>query len=185
MPSSRYADAFAYAEELHREQRRKGTGIPYISHLMIVSAMILEHGGSEDQAIAGLLHDAAEDQGATTVLHEIRRRYGQDVARMVEETSDSFEEPKPPWRARKEAYLDGIATKSPDALLVSLADKVHNAESIAQDVEVSGPTVWGRFTAGRDGTLWYYRELLGALTRRAPGALSARLERAVCRMETA
>jgi (p)ppGpp synthase/HD superfamily hydrolase len=130
-------------------QLRKGTSIPYLSHLMAVSALVLEHGGDEEQAIAGLLHDAAEDQGGETTLREIERRYGNDVARIVADCTDAWTEPRPPWRQRKEAYLAKLPTKPARSLLVSLADKAHNASAILRDYRVLGERLWERFNGGR------------------------------------
>src|ERR1051325_6799957 len=122
-----------YAARLHREQTRKGTEIPYVSHLLAVSALILEHGGDEDQAIAGLLHDAAEDQGGQARLAEIESMFGPGVSRIVADCTDSWTDPKPPFRERKEAYLAHLPQKPQRSLLVSLADKTHNATAILFD----------------------------------------------------
>src|SRR6202165_1818736 len=105
MLTGRYDEAFRYAHELHSNQKRKGTSIPYISHLMIVSALVIENGGTEDQAIGALLHDAAEDQGGTKTLNEVRRRFGDVVAEIVSDCTDAWDDPKPLWKPRKEAYL--------------------------------------------------------------------------------
>jgi beta-N-acetylhexosaminidase len=123
MLTSRYDEAFRYAHELHRTQTRKGTAIPYIAHLMTVSALVAEHGGSEEQAIGTLFHDAAEDQGGEATLNEIRVRFGDAVAEIVSDCTDSWDEPKPEWRPRKEAYLTKLPAKPTRSLLVSLADK--------------------------------------------------------------
>ncbi len=179
MLTQRYDDAFALAHELHRAQRRKGSEIPYIAHLMSVSALVIEHGGDEDQAIAGLLHDAAEDCGGAPTLAQIERRFGAGVAAIVADCTDAWEEPKPPWRARKEAYLASLPGKPDRSLLVSLADKVHNAESILADHRAIGEALWPRFTGGREGSRWYYRALAGIFATRRPGPLADRLERAV------
>ena len=152
MLTDRYSDAFRYAHELHRTQRRKGTTVPYISHLMAVSSLVLEHGGNEDQAIAGLLHDAAEDQGGRATLANIRDRFGNIVADIVADCTDAWADPKPPWRARKEAYLAALPGKPATSLLVSLADKTHNAEAILQDFRVEGEHLWSRFSGGQEGT---------------------------------
>jgi (p)ppGpp synthase/HD superfamily hydrolase len=111
MLTARFDKAFLYAHQLHQGQVRKGTAIPYISHLMTVSALVVEHGGDEDQAIAGLLHDAAEDQGGAERLAEIRAKFGDSVAEIVADCTDAWTEPKPPWRPRKEAYLKALPNK--------------------------------------------------------------------------
>jgi (p)ppGpp synthase/HD superfamily hydrolase len=165
MLTPRYDEAFRYAHELHRAQTRKGTSIPYISHLMIVSALVIENGRSEAQAIGGLLHDAAEDQGGTETLEEIRTRFGDPVAEIVSDCTDSWDEPKPDWRPRKEAYLAKLPTKSPRSLLVSLADKTHNAEAILFDYRVLGDALWDRFNSGAEG---YPLVLLKFTQRRSP-----------------
>lgn len=179
MLSERYDDAFRYARSLHHAQFRKGSGVPYIAHLIAVSALVLENGGDEDQAIAGLLHDAAEDQGGEPTLADIRRRFGEGVARIVSDCTDSWSDPKPPWRARKEAYLATLAAKDRRSLLVCLADKTNNAEAILTDYLALGDDLWPRFTGGDEGTRWYYRSLSDILTVAMPGPLSRRLERAV------
>ncbi len=183
--SPRFSHALEYAATLHREQFRKGTAIPYISHLLSVAALVLEAGGTEDQAIAALLHDGPEDQGGEETLRTIRERFGEPVARMVAACTDAWEDPKPEWRQRKEAYLTHLTSVDHDALLVSMADKVHNVRAIAADYQAIGDAVWSRFSGGRDGTLWYYRALLEAYRRRAPGSLLQALDRDVTRLEQA
>jgi (p)ppGpp synthase/HD superfamily hydrolase len=178
MLTKRFDDAFQYAHTLHQEQTRKGTAIPYISHLMSVAALVIEHGGNEDQAIAALLHDAPEDQGGAETLAEIKTRFGDAVADIVSDCTDSWTEPKPAWRPRKEAYLNGLAKKSQQSLLVSLADKTHNAEAILFDYRQLGDQLWPRFNGGADGTRWYYSELANAFAKSMPGRLADRLGRA-------
>ncbi len=176
MPLSKdFDDALVYAADLHRNQVRKGTGIPYIAHLMSVSSRILVAGGSEVQAIAGLLHDAAEDQGGVPTLENIKTRFGVHVAQIVADCTDSWAEPKPEWRFRKEAYISALPSKMPESLLVSLADKVDNAEAILYDYRVLGDKLWSRFTGGRQGTIWYYRSLSRIFTDLLPCALSDQL----------
>jgi (p)ppGpp synthase/HD superfamily hydrolase len=178
MLTSRYDEAFRYTHELHRTQKRKGTSIPYISHLMIVSALVIENCGTEDQAIAALLHDAAEDQGGTKTLNEVRRRFGDVVAEIVSDCTDAWDDPKPPWQPRKEGYLATLPAKPPQSLLVSLADKTHNAEAILFDYRVLGEALWDRFSGGAAGTRWYYKSLADIFTDIMPGRLSDRLSRA-------
>ena len=157
---SRFDDAPTFATKAHREQRRKGPKqIPYMGHLLGVCSLVIEDGGDEDEAIAALLHDAVEDQGGEPMFAEIRARFGDRVADIVLACSDSTEEEKEPWRERKESYLAALPAKSPGALRVSLADKLFNARSILRDFLDVGPDVWSRFNAGRDGQLWYYRQL--------------------------
>jgi (p)ppGpp synthase/HD superfamily hydrolase len=157
--TGRYDDALVFASKLHREQFRKASKIPYISHLLSVSALVIESGGSEDQAIAGLLHDAAEDQGGRKTLEAIRDRFGDSVATIVSDCTDSWTQPKPPWRERKEAYIARLPLKPEESLLVSLADKAHNSRTILADYREVGDKVWDRFRGGKTGTLWYYQSL--------------------------
>lgn len=168
--SRRFDDALVYANTIHASQTRKGTGIPYMSHLMGVCSLTLEHGGDEDQAIAALLHDAVEDCGGEGRLKDIRSRFGEDVALIVDHCTDSWEEPKPEWRPRKEIYVHCIAEKPARSLLVSLADKTHNAGAIVADLYVHGDDLWSRFTGSRDGTLWYYDALANAFKDRLSGS---------------
>jgi len=177
--STLYDDALVYAADLHRTQLRKGSAVPYIAHLLSVSSRVLSAGGNEVQAIAGLLHDAAEDQGGQATLDEIRGRFGNGVAEIVADCTDAWIDPKPPWRPRKEAYLTKLPHKPASSLLVSLADKVDNAEAIARDHDEIGDAVWERFSGGKEGTIWYYRALSEIFDAALPGALSRQLARAV------
>ncbi len=158
---SDFDDALIYASDIHRAQPRKASEVPYVSHLLGVASLVIEEGGTQTQAIAALLHDAVEDQGGLPRLEDIRVRFGQEVAEIVEACTDTMEEPKPPWRQRKESYLAHLPSAPPDALLVSVADKVHNARSILMDLRTGGVGMFERSTGGRDGTLWYYRTLVG------------------------
>lgn len=181
-----FSDAFSVALKLHRNQARKGSeqdgpGIPYMAHLMSVAALVLEHGGDEEEAIAALLHDGPEDQGGQRTLDDIRDRFGGRVADIVEACSDTLEVPKPEWRARKERYLDHLRkATNPSVFLVSAADKVHNLRSILGDYRRLGDEVWERFKGKKRGTLWYYGELLRIFQeRQSPrcGDLVGELER--------
>ena len=152
---------------------RKATSIPYVSHLFAVCGLVLEDGGTEDEAIAALLHDGPEDQGGEVVLDEVRARFGPEVAAIVAGLSDALPsagEEKSPWRLRKEGYLRHLREASPSVLRVSLADKLHNARSILVDRRADGEAVWARFNAGRAEQAWYYGELLGIFERRLPGS---------------
>lgn len=178
----RLADATALALQIHAEQLRKGTTTPYVSHLLAVAAIVLEHGGDEDQACAALLHDAIED-GGPAWEGVIKERFGPRVAGIVRACTDADTQPKPPWRARKEAYLAHLETEGPDALLVSAADKLHNARAIVSDLHTHGPGMFSRFNAGQEGTLWYYGALAEVFARRLPGPLSRELRDAVIQMQ--
>jgi GTP pyrophosphokinase len=168
--TERFDRALHYATRHHARQLRKGTPVPYAAHLLAVASLVLEMQGSEDEAIAGLLHDVVEDGGGSEALAEIEASFGADVAEMVLANSDSVDEPvKGPWWERKRAYVDAMANKSPGALRVSLADKLHNARSILIDYRTHGDAVWARFKQGRGlATRVYYRELARAFEREAP-----------------
>ena len=178
--SKRFDDALAWASDLHRHQVRKGTPVPYVAHLLAVASLTLEAGGTEDEAIAALLHDAVEDQGGAPTLAAIRERFGSTVADIVDGCSDTDVEPKPAWRPRKEAYLAHLPGASASVRLVSVCDKLHNARSILSDYRLYGEQVWMRFSGGREGTLWYYRELVKAYRKAGmSGSLVDELERTV------
>ena len=179
MLTDRFGAVFLYAHQLHRAQTRKGTPIPYISHLMTVAALVIEHGGNEDQAIGALLHDAAEDQGGAETLEEIRKRFGDAVAEIVADCTDAWTEPKPEWRSRKEAYLAKLPAKPTQSLLVSLAYKAPNAEATLFDYRVLGEPLWDWFNGGAEGTRWYYGALARVFSTTMRGRLSDRLSRAV------
>jgi GTP pyrophosphokinase len=182
--SERFADALVYATGLHAGQVRKGSGVPYIAHLLAVTALVLEYGGDEDTAIAALLHDAVEDQGGAATRAAIAARFGEPVAAIVDGCSDTDVVPKPPWRARKEAYIAHVAGAPPAVLLVSASDKLHNARSILADYRQVGEALWDRFTGSRAGTLWYYRALVTAYRQTvAPPALVDELDRTVTELE--
>jgi len=178
-----FDDAVLYAIQLHRDQPRKGSTTPYIAHLLAVTAIVLENGGDEELAIAAVLHDAVEDQGGMATLENIRRRFGDIVAEIVLDVSDTMENPKPPWRARKEAYIAHLLHASDGSLLVSLADKLHNARSILMDLHRIGEATWERFTGGKPGTLWYYRSLVEVFKNKSNSPLVDEFTRVVHRME--
>lgn len=179
----RFEEALLYAVHAHGGQVRKGTETPYIGHLLGVCALTLELGGGEDEAVAALLHDAAEDAGGRARLEDIRARFGEDVATTVEQCTDSFETPKPPWRERKAAYVAHLEEASPAALRVGLADKIYNARSVLRDYRQVGEALWSRFNAGRDDVLWYYRALADAYLRLVPGPYADELARVVQALE--
>ena len=184
MLTERFTKALKLAAELHYHQLRKGTNIPYISHLLGVTSLVLEHGGNEDEAIAALLHDAVEDQGGAATLKLIRNQFGDNVAAIVEGCTDSYEEPKPPWRTRKENYIVHLKEVSSSVLLVSCADKLHNARAILNDLRVCGESVWERFSGGCEGTLWYYRSLVNTLSELNKNPLVEELNRVVSTIES-
>jgi (p)ppGpp synthase/HD superfamily hydrolase len=177
--TTRLDAAFAYAREVHARQTRKGTSTPYLGHLMGVSSIVLDDGGSEDEAIAALLHDAAEDHGGRERLDDIRARFGNAVARIVEDCTDSWETPKPAWKERKEAYVDHARTLPAPSLRVSAADKVHNAYAILRDLRNIGDAVWERFNATPDDVMAYYEGLVRAYRQAGGGRLVDELDRII------
>jgi len=184
--SSRFEEALGYAARAHWQQVRKSTAIPYVSHLLAVAGLVLEHGGGEDEAIAALLHDAVEDQGGSVRREDIRLRFGDEVVRIVDACSDSEGEPKPPWSERKHRYLAHLATISDDKVRrVSACDKLHNVRTLITDYRVHGAQLWARFNGKRDGTLWYYRAVADEFTAGGPAGPAAELDLAVSDLEDA
>lgn len=185
----RFREALELTYQLHARQRRKGdAGIPYLGHLLGVCSLVIEDGGSEDEAIAALLHDAVEDQGGAQTLADIRRRFGPHVASIVEQCSDTDQVPKPPWRERKQTYLAHLeAVGTPQSVLrVSAADKLHNARAILDDYRRHGDQLWERFTTrSAADQLWYYTELARILRHRLPGQLTDRLNETVGALQDA
>ena len=189
--TTRFEAALVYTARLHAYQVRKGSGIPYISHLLSVAALVLEDGGDEDEAIAALLHDAIEDQGGAKTREEIRQRFGERVVSIVDGCTDSETLPKPPWKERKLHYLEKVRLAPQEVQRVSLADKLHNARSIVADWEREGENVWQKFQGGKQGTLWFYRRLLeiyqqkgfSAERSRSANFLTQELARLITRLE--
>lgn len=182
--SHRFTDALVFAVNLHSRQLRKGSGVPYAAHLLGVCSLVLEDGGSEDEAVAALLHDAIEDQGGEATEREIRRRFGEFVAEVVVGCTDSDVHPKPPWRPRKERFVASLTTANPSVLRVVAADKLHNARALLLDHRTQGRSLWSRFSGGREGTLWYYRAVADALwARREAMGLVGMLMEAVQELE--
>ena len=181
--TSRLDDAFVYAHQTHASQLRKGTGVSYIGHLMGVASIVIDDGGTEDEAIAALLHDAPEDRGGRERLEDIRKRFGDAVARIVEDCTDSWTTPKPPWTERKQQYVEHARTLAPASLRVSAADKVHNAYAILRDLRNVGDQVWERFNAKADDILAYYQSLVRAYREAGGGRLVDELDRIVRAIE--
>jgi (p)ppGpp synthase/HD superfamily hydrolase len=184
-----FEQAMLFAVRHHREQPRKGTRIPYVAHLLQVAGLVLEAGGDEELAIAGLLHDAIEDAPAghaARVRTEIATQFGDRVLAVVEGLTDADTHPKPPWEQRKRDYLAHLS-RNADAgvLLVSSADKLHNVRAILRDLRTIGDAVWSRFAGGRDGTLWYYRALADAYQAAGGTPLSEDFSAAVTELESA
>jgi GTP pyrophosphokinase len=181
---SRFLRAFLFAAEKHAGQVRKASTIPYVAHLMGVTSLVLEAGGDEDLAMAALLHDVVEDCGGAPMLREVQRRFGKRVARVVDGCTDADTYPKPPWRERKENYIRHLKKADADTRLVSVADKLNNVRSILADYREIGESVWARFNGGREGTLWYYRTLLGEFLQHRPNRLVREFALAVGELET-
>src|ERR671932_156876 len=175
----KFEKALLYAARLHRDQTRKGTYTPYIPHLLAVAAIVGENGGTEDEVVAALLHDAPEDQGGEERLEDIRTRFGDAVAKVVAGCTDTYEEPKPAWRPRKEAYVERMSSAPASVRLVSAADKLHNARSILADLRAVSDDLWDRFTGGKEGTLWYYRALVEAYAAAGSNPVLEELDRVV------
>ncbi len=181
--TARFEDALVFTAQLHAQQYRKGSQIPYIAHLLSVSALVIEAGGDEDLVIAALLHDAVEDQGGLETLVIIRQRFGNRVADIVDSCSDSYTMPKPAWKTRKENYLDKLQTSSQEVRLVSLADKLHNARNTLRDLRKENEMVWDKLNGGKTGTLWYYRSLIEIFEQFEANFLLNELKRVVNQIE--
>ena len=185
--TARFDEALTFAAALHRHQWRKGGDIPYISHLLAVCSIVLDHGGDEDEAIAALLHDGPEDQGGVATLETIGRLFGERVQTIVAACSDTFDSPKPPWLERKQAYLEHLAggQVSRSAVLVSAADKLHNLTTTVDDLEALGVSFWDRFNSTAEQQLWYYRSLAEVYRARLGGRLAEAVAAQVDRLEAA
>jgi (p)ppGpp synthase/HD superfamily hydrolase len=177
----RFSEALVLAADIHRHQSRKGSQIPYIAHVIGVASLALEYRADEDEAIAALLHDAIEDAppvlGAAAVRQWIKLKFGERVLEIVEGCTDTDQNPKPPWKVRKEQYVARIANESSSVLVVSIADKIHNVRALQRDYRGVGDDLWTRFNpeAGKAGTLGYYRGLATAYRKRAEDSEDARV----------
>jgi len=179
----RFDQALHYAALIHAGQLRKETEIPYLAHLLGVASIALEYGANEEEAIGALLHDAGEDAGGDGRIADIRQRFGDAVADIVQGCTDAVTMPKPPWKARKEEYIAHVATASPSVRLVSTSDKLHNARAILRDYRRIGEALWSRFNGGKEGTLWYYRSLVTAFQQAGRNELNEELDRVVTELE--
>ena len=166
---NKYKKALDFAYKIHFDQKRTDTEIPYFTHLVSVSNNVIEDGGTTDEAIGGLLHDAVEDQGGLKTLIKIRKLFGNDVAKIVDECSDTIIVPKPPWLTRKKKYLSDIKKKGQSSMFVSLCDKLHNGTSIVNDYKRKGKKVWTRFTATPKQVAWYYEGLYKEFSKHLKG----------------
>jgi len=179
----RFIDALGYATRAHDGQLRGSDDQPYIAHLLRVAGLVIQDGGSEDEAIAALLHDAVEDQGGVERLNDIRDRYGETVAQIVDECTDSCGEPKPPWRERKEAYIRSLDDASEGALVVSLADKLDNTRSMIRGYRIRGEAQWANTGKTAEGVRWYYGTLASRFCELRPGPLADELTRTAAELE--
>jgi (p)ppGpp synthase/HD superfamily hydrolase len=181
--TERFEQALVYATRLHATQIRKATGVPYITHLLSVTALVLEDGGDEDEAIAALLHDAVEDQGGKATRAEIYRLFGEQVVAIVDGCTEFDSLPKPPWRDRKQRYLEQLRQGSSSVRRVALADKLHNARSLLSDYRQQGDEIWSMFGAGKEGMLWFYHSLLWVYRSTGSNPLVEELARVIGELE--
>ncbi|MFL5892111.1 MAG: HD domain-containing protein [Solirubrobacterales bacterium] len=179
----RFVDALGYVTRVHSGQLRGSDEQPYIAHLLRVTGLVIQDGGSEDEAIAALLHDAVEDQGGLDRLADIRERYGHFVADIVDECTDSYGDPKPPWRRRKEAYIASLDSASAGALLVSIADKLDNTRSMIRGYRIRGAEQWSRTGKTAEDVHWYYGTLARRFCELRPGPLADELTRTVAELD--
>ena len=177
--TDKFEAALVYATRLHANQTRKISGIPYVAHLLSVAALVLEAGGTEEEAIAALLHDAVEDQGGSKTREEIRQQFGDVVVAIIDGCTECDTYPKPPWEERKKTYLHNLRHASPSVRRVSLADKLHNARSLLADWRQYGDSIWNQFKAGREGTLWFYQELLQVYRETGSDFMTEELSRVI------
>lgn len=181
--TQRFEQALVYATRLHAAQIRKASGVPYISHLLSVTALVLEAGGDEDEAIAALLHDAVEDQGGKATRAEIYHLFGERVGTIVDNCTEFDTEIKPPWHERKQQYLEQLRQSSVATRRVALADKLHNARTLLQDYRQQGEALWSMFSAGKEGLLWFYHSLLALYREIAPSPMVEELARVISELE--
>jgi len=182
--SRNFEKALVYATRIHGGQLRKKTRIPYIAHILGVTAIAMEYGANETEAIAALLHDAVEDCGGAKRLRDIESKFGKAVAKIVAGCTDTDETPKPPWLARKKTYIAHLRHAPVSTQIVSAADKLHNLRSILIDYRTERDNLWSRFNGGKEGTLWYYAALLGAFRGgKRLGPLLAELDRTLTILE--
>ena len=181
--SARFRKALLYASRIHGGKLRKKTQIPDLGHVLGVTAIALEYGATEIEAIAALLHDAVEDAGGMRRLKDIERKFGPAVARLVEGCTDTLKKPKPSWLDRKKAYVAHVRGESQGTQLVSASDKLQNVRSLIRNYREEGEKLWRRYTEGKKAALWYYRALVRAFTGRRIKILVRDLDRAVTELE--
>ncbi|MFE1744184.1 HD domain-containing protein [Coleofasciculus sp. H7-2] len=181
--TERFEKALVYANHLHAEQIRKVSGVPYVSHLLSVTALVLEDGGNEDEAIAALLHDAVEDQGGVATRAEILKLFGERVVTIVDGCTEFDSLPKPPWKERKLRYLEQLRQGSASVRRVALADKLHNGRSLLSDYQQQGEAIWSVFGAGREGILWFYHSLISLFRQTNSSPMVEELARVIGALE--
>jgi (p)ppGpp synthase/HD superfamily hydrolase len=181
--SRQFEKALTYATRIHGGQLRKKTRIPYIAHILGVAAIAMEYGANETEAIGALLHDAVEDCGGAKRLRDIERKFGRDVAKIVEGCTDTDQTPKPPWLERKKAYVAHVRHAPMPTKLVSASDKLHNLRAILMDYRKEGERLWSRFNGGKQGALWYYRALVNAFSGKRIQPLVQELDRTLTQLE--
>ncbi|MBF2067073.1 MAG: bifunctional (p)ppGpp synthetase/guanosine-3',5'-bis(diphosphate) 3'-pyrophosphohydrolase [Calothrix sp. C42_A2020_038] len=180
--TEKFETALVYATRLHANQKRKVSGVPYISHLLSVTALVLEAGATEAEAIAALLHDAVEDQGGSQTRAEIQRMFGDEVVAIVDGCTESDTFPKPPWEERKRRYIEHISQASPSVRRVSLADKLHNARCLLADWRQYGDTIWSHFNSGKEKTLWFYQSLVDVYQKTGSDPMTKEFTRLVSQL---
>ncbi|MFN6519186.1 MAG: HD domain-containing protein [Nostoc sp. CreGUA01] len=182
--TEKFESALVYATRLHANQIRKISGVPYISHLLSVAALVIEAGGSEEEAIAALLHDSIEDQGGKVTREDIRQRFGEIVIAIIDGCTEWDTPPKPPWLERKQRYLENLRHASPSVRLVSLADKLHNARSLLADWQQRGDAIWVEFHNSKEKTLWFYQSLIEVYQQTGNDWMTQELERVVNELQS-
>ncbi len=182
--SPQFEKALIYATRIHGGKLRKKTRIPYIAHILGVTAIALEYGANETEAIAALLHDAVEDCGGAKRLRDIEHKFGKRVARIVEDCTDTDQTPKPPWLERKKAYVEHVRHASMPTKLVSASDKLHNIRAILMDYRQEEEKLWSRFNGGKQGALWYYRALVNSFNGKRIQSLVQELDRTLTELES-
>jgi (p)ppGpp synthase/HD superfamily hydrolase len=177
--TEKFETALVYATRLHANQKRKVSGVPYISHLLSVAALVIEAGGTEAEAIAALLHDAVEDQGGSRTRAEIQHIFGDEVVAIVDGCTECDTYPKPPWEERKRQYLENLSQASESVRRVSLADKLHNVRSLLADWRQYGDTIWSQFNSGKEKTLWFYKSLVDVYQKTGSDSMTEEFTRVV------
>jgi len=184
----KFLEALRFAVQIHGEDLRKGTSIPYLSHLLSVCSLVLEDDGDEDEAIAALLHDTLEDHPEDVMKADIEDRFGNRVADLVTQCTDTPPDygggPKAPWHERKAAYVERIRNEKYPLCRIALADKLHNTRTIVMDHRRLGNSIWARFNANKEDQLRYQRALVEAFREaRAPDHILDELDSLVRELE--